>query len=224
MRLGVVCLLIVVCCGSVFADALLSVSATAGAQSCSQTSAVSATCNANSSVYVPAGQFYSPVSASGSISFGPTSSPAALGPQSIGTLDYSLQGNWAMGEGIGVSGEAAAALTATIHLPSDSGNWTFYGTSYDTTDDEGGAVGPIGIVTTDGNGAIEGSLSEFTVAHTPGTEFSVTIRVSDFVQESDSSNDLGFQLRMVDPVSTPEPATLLLIICTLPLTLLFRKP
>ena len=226
MRLGIVCLLMPVLGGSVFADALLSVSATAGTQSCQQSSTASASCSVNSSVYVPAGQFYSPVSASGSISFGVTSSPAALslGPPALGTLDYSLQGDWTMGQGIGLSGQAAASLSASINLPSDSGNWTFYGTSYDATDDQGGGVDSIQIVTSNGDGWVWGSAAApFTIVHTPGTPFAVTVDVSDSVQQVDSSNNFDFALRMVDPVDTPEPATWLLVLSALASGLLFRK-
>ena len=225
MRLGILCLLVPVLGGPVFADALLSVSAIAGAQSCSNASSSSASCNVNSSVYVPAGQFYSPVSAGGSLSFAPTDLAApSLGPQTIGPLDYSLQGNWSMGQGIGLSGQAQVTLSATINLPSDSGNWTFYGTAYDVTDDQGGGVGSIQIVTTDGSGWIsDDPLASFTIAHTPGTPFSVLIDVSDSVQASDSTNDFDLQLRMVDPIATPEPATWLLVLCALPVIFLFRK-
>lgn len=226
MRLGIVCLLLSAPGGLVFADALVSVSATAGTQSCTQATAASASCSVSSSVYVPAGQFYSPVSAEGNIAFGATGSPAALslGPPTAGPLDYSLQSNWAMGQGIGLSGQVAVSLTAFINLPSDSGNWAFYGSSYDATDDEGGGIGPIQIVTTDGSGWIlGGSASPFTIAHTPGTPFSVSINVSDFVQDADSSNDFDFQLRMVDPVTTPEPATWLLAGCGLIAGILLRK-
>jgi hypothetical protein len=224
MRLGILCLLVPALSGLAFADALLSISATAGTQSCSQASAASASCSVSSSVYLPAGQFYSPVSAGGSISFGPTSFQGALGPQTPGPLDYSLQGNWAMGQGIGLSGQAAVSLTASINLLSDSGNWTFYGTSYDATDDQGGELGPIQIVTTDGSGWIlGGSASSFTVDHTPGTPFSVSLSVSDIVEESNSSNDFNFDVRMVDPIATPEPATWLLVHCAAPLAFLPRK-
>lgn len=213
MRWGIFCLLVATLGGPVFADALLSVSASAGAQSCSQTAASSASCSVSSSVYVAAGQFYSPVSAGGSIAFESTGLAAlSIGPQAVGPLDYSLEGDWAMGQGIGLSGEAGVTLTASLDLPSDSGNWTFYGTTYDATDDQGGGIGPIEISTTDGNGWIMGgSPSSFTVAHTPGTPFSVLIDVSDVVQAADSSNNLDFQLRMVDPISTPEPATWMLV-------------
>lgn len=225
MRLGILCVLVPALGGCVFADALLSISATAGAQSCSQAAASSASCTVSSSVYVPAGQFYSPVSAGGSVSFSPTDLAAlSVGPQTMGPLDYSLQGEWTMGQGIGISGQAQVTLTATIDLPSNSGNWTFYGTAYDATDDQGGGVGPLEIVTTDGSGWIsDGPLSSFTVAHSPGNPFSVLISVSDSVQAADSSNDFDFQVRMVDPVSTPEPATWLLLLCAAPLGFLFRK-
>lgn len=226
MRLGIIWLLVPIFGGTAFADALLSVSATAGQQQCDQFSAASASCTATSSVYVPAGQFYSPVSAAGSIAFGPTASPGglSLGPQTIGTLDYSLQADWNMGQGIGLTGQAAVSLTATIDLPIDSGNWIFYGLSYDATDDQGGAVGPIQIVTSGGDGWIEGSPSQFTVEHTPGTPFSVAIAVSDSIQEADSSNDFDFQLRMIDPVSAPEPSTWLLLLAVAPLLFLLKKP
>jgi len=213
MRWGILCLLVPTLGGPVFADALLSVSATAGAQSCSQTAASSASCSVSSSMSVAAGQFYSPVSAGGSIEFGSTDlATLSLGPPAVGPLDYSLEGDWSMGQGIGLSGQAGVTLTASLDLPSDSGNWTFYGTSYDATDDQGGGIGPIEIFTTDGNGWIlGGSPSSFTVSHTPGTPFSVFIDVSDVVQAADSSNNLDFQLRMVDPISTPEPATWMLV-------------
>lgn len=225
MRLAILCLLVPVLSGPLFADALLSISASAGTQSCSQASPSSASCNVSASVYVPGGQFYSPVSAGASLSFAPTNLAASsLGPQTAGPLDYSLQGDWTTGQGIGLSGQAQVTLTATINLPSSSGNWTFYGTMYDATDDPGGGVGPIQIVTTDGSGWIsDGPLSSFTIAHTPGTPFSVLINLSDSVQAADSSNDMDFQIRMVDPIATPEPATWLLVFCTLPVGFLFRK-
>ncbi|MBV9761123.1 MAG: hypothetical protein JO340_11210 [Acidobacteriaceae bacterium] len=157
MRLGIVCLLVTVFGGGAFADALLSVSATAGSQQCEQFSAASASCGADSSVYVPAGQFYSPVSAQGYLSFEPTGSPDGLGPSTVGTQDYTLQGNWNMGQGIGLVGQAGMSFMATINLPSDSGDWVFYGWSSDATDDQGGALGAIEVVTSNGDGWIGGS-------------------------------------------------------------------
>jgi hypothetical protein len=35
----------------------------------------------------------------------------------------------------------------------------------------------------------------------------VSIDLSDFVAQADSSNNLAFDLRMVDPVAAPEPLT-----------------
>ena len=223
MRL--LCLLVAITGGTVWGDALVSISATAGAQGCSRAGASSASCSVSSSVYVPAGQFYSPVSAGGNIFFAPTDLTAiSLGPQAAGPLDYTLQGNWSMGQGIGLSGQAGVTLTASIDLPADSGDWAFYGDSYDATDDQGGGVGAIEIVTTDGSGWIEGAPSWFTISHTPGTPFSVSIDVSDFVQSADSSDDFDFQVRMVDPVATPEPATWPLVgIALLLFGFLFRK-
>jgi hypothetical protein len=209
----------------VFADTLLSVSAAAGTQSCSQSSAVAAFCTVSSTVSLPGGGFSSPVYAGGSLSFGPTNFGAGSpGPQTVGPLDYSLEGNWAMGQGIGLSGQAAVTLSASILLPSDSGNWTFYGSTFDATDDQGGGVGAIQIVTSDGSGWIQaGPDSSFTVAHTPGTPFSVSLNLSDLVEAADSSNQFDFDLRMVDPVSTPEPATWMLVLCALPGIFLLTK-
>lgn len=222
MRLGVICFLVSVFGGAAFADALISVSATAGPQQCEQSSAASVSCNATSSVYVPAAQFYSPVWAGGNLSFGPTSSPDGLGPQSIGPLDYTLQGNWNMGQGIGVAGQAAISFTATIDLPADSGNWIFYGSSYDATDDPGGAIGAIEVITSDGSGSIGGAPSEFGIIHASGP-FSVTLDISDTVQQADSSNNFSFELRMVDPVSTPEPGTLVLLLMGSPALFLLKR-
>jgi hypothetical protein len=224
MRLGIVYLLITAFGGGAFADALLSVNAAAGPQQCVQSSAASASCNASASVYVPAGQFYSPVWAGGNFSFGPTAAPDGLGPATIGTLDYTLQGNWNMGQGIAVAGQAQMSLTATIDLPSDSGNWIFYGSSSDSTDDNGGLVESIQIVTSGGDGAISGSLSQFEIDHTPGDPFSVTLNVSDTVEEAESSNNFNFELRMVDPVSTPEPGTWTLLLAGLPILFLLKRP
>jgi hypothetical protein len=223
MRWGTLCLVLPVLGGTVFADTLLSVNAAAGSQTCSQASAASASCSVSSTVYVPAGQFSSPVSAGGSISFASTGSPEAigLGPSAAGPLDYTLQGNWSMGQGIALSGQAAVSLSATIDLPSSSANWTFYGDSYDATDDQGGGLGPIEIVTSNGDGWIYNGTS-FTIAHTPGTPFSVSVDVSDLVEESDSSNNLDFAVRMVDPIATPEPATWLLVACAVPIGFLVR--
>jgi hypothetical protein len=222
MRVWFFCLFVGMLGGSALADTALSVTASAGAQSCSQTGTASASCSVSSSVPVD-GEFNSPVYANGSLSFGPTNLGGSPGPQSVGPLDYSLQGNWAMGQGIGLSGQAAATLSASIDLPSDSGDWTFYGSSYDATDDQGGAVGPIEIVTSDGNGWISGESSSFTIAHTPGTPFSVWLNASDLVEQADSSNQLDFDVRMVDPVATPEPATWLLLVGIVPGAFLLRK-
>lgn len=193
------------------ADTSLSVTATAGAQSCAdQAASASASCGVSSSVFVPAGQLYSPASASGTLSFGRSggSEMMALGPPSIGTLDYSLQGNWSMGEGIGLSDQASVSLTAVLNLPQNSGNWTFYGTSYDATDDAGGGVGAIEIITSNGDGWISGSSpSSFTISHHYGTPFSVSLDVFDFVSQGQSSNDFYFDLRMVDPIAAPELPT-----------------
>jgi hypothetical protein len=210
--------------GPAFADTLLSVSAAAGTQNCSQASAASASCSVSSSVYVPAGDFYSPVTAGGSISLGYTGAPGTLGPQTLASLDYTLQGSWYMAQGIGLSGQAAVTLDATIDLPSDSGNWVFYGSSYDATDDSGGQLGPIQIITTDGTGSISGSFSSFTIDHTPGAPISVSLSLPDFVGEADSSNTLNFDIRMTDPVATPEPATWLLLLPALGLGWLVKKP
>jgi hypothetical protein len=224
MRVGFFCLIAAMLGGSASGDTLLSISASAGPQSCSQTGTASASCSVSSTIPVAGGQFNSPVYAGGSISFGSTNLGGSPGPQTIGPLDYSLEGYWAMGQGIGLSGQAAVTVTALIELPSDSGNWTFYGSSYDATDDQAGAVGPIEIVTSDGSGWISGAASSFTIAHTPGTPFSVWLSASDLVEEADSSNQFDFDIRMVDPVATPEPATWLLILVALPGILLLRKP
>jgi hypothetical protein len=224
MRVGFFCLSVAMLSGSASADALLSIAASAGTQSCSQTGTASASCSVNSTVSVAGGQFNSPVYAGGAISYGATNLGAGSpGPPSVGPLDYSLEGNWAMGQGIGLSGQAAVTLSASIDLPSGSGNWTFYGTGYDATDDQGGAVGPIEIVTSDGSGWISGAASSFTIAHTPGTPFSVWLNASDLVEEADSSNQFNFEVRMVDPVATPEPGTWLMVLGSVPGLLLLRK-
>jgi hypothetical protein len=197
------------------ADALLSVSATAGSESCQQAAAASASCSVSSSIYVPGGQFYSPASASGNVSFGATVFPETLllGPQGVQSLDYFLNANWSMGQGIALNDEASVELSASIELPANSGDWIFYGASYDATDDEGGEIGPIQVVTSAGTTWISGSgTSAFTIAHTPGTPLSLSINLSDYVAEAQSSNNLQFELRMLDPISTPEPASWALIL------------
>jgi hypothetical protein len=223
MRLSIP-LLVLAVGAPAFADTLLSVSAAAGAQNCYQASAASASCTVSSSVYVPAGEFYSPVTAGGSISFAPSASPGTLGPQTLSSLDYTLQGTWYMAQGLGLSGQAAVTLNATIDLPADSGNWVFYGSSYDATDDSGGQLGPIQIITSDGTGSISGSFSSFTIDHTPGTPLSLSLSLPDFVGEADSSNDLNFDIRMTDPIATPEPASWLLMLPALGFGWLVKKP
>lgn len=194
------------------AGTLLSVSAVAGAQSCqTQSTTGIASCSVSANVPIPAAQFDSPVSASGTISFGHTAYSAGtlLGPQSVGTLDYSLAGSWSMGQGIGLNDQVSVSLSAALTLPTHSGDWTFYSSVFDATDDSGGALGPIQIVTTDGNIWLSGGFpSTMTIHHAVGTPFVVSIELSDFVADADSSNNLSFDLRMVDPISTPEPFTL----------------
>src|ERR1700761_8193580 len=112
-----VCLLPLVLGTMANADTLLSVAATAGTQSCAQQAAgANASCGVSSSVFVPAGPLYSQASASGNLAFGRSGgNDLSLGPQSIGPLDYSLQGNWSMGEGIGLSNQASVSLTAVLN-------------------------------------------------------------------------------------------------------------
>jgi hypothetical protein len=186
------------------AGSLLSVNATAGPQSCQMQSASGiASCSTSASVLVPGGQFASPVTAGGTVSFGETPYSNA------GPLDYTLSAYWNMGQGIGLSGQASVSIAANLTLPSDSGDWTFYLSLQDSTDDSGGALGPIQIVTTDGSAWLSsGFPSTFTVNHPVGTPLDVSLDLSDFVAESDSSNNLTFDLRMVDPVAAPEPLTL----------------
>jgi hypothetical protein len=198
------------------ADALLSITAAAGAQTCHrQSSSGTASCSASGSVWVPAGQFDSPVNASGTLSFGHTgeSEAMSLGPQSISALDYSLAGSWSMGQGIGLSNQASMSLSATLTLPAQSGDWTFYSSVFDATDDSGGAVGPIQIVTTDGSAWLSGGFpATVTIHHPSGTPIVVSVELSDFVAQADSSNNLSFDLRMMDPVAMPEPSTLLSVV------------
>ena len=130
-----------------------------------------------------------------------------------------------MGQGIGLNDEVSATLTASIDLPSDSGDWVFYGASYDATDDTAGEVGPVQIVTTNGTHWISSSTpSMFAIAHAPGTPLSVSIDISDYVEQAQSSNNFDFELRMVDPVAVPEPATWLLIVSALSLLFVLRTP
>lgn len=195
-----------------YADSLLSVIATAGPQTCQAQSTRSASCSASANVFIPAGQFESPATASGSLTFGRTGYAGilSLGPQSVGALDYSLAANWSMGQGIGLSAQASVSLSAVLTLPAESGDWTFYSSVFDATDDAGGELGPIQIVTTDGTVWLSGGFAPGqTVHHQAGTPFVVSIDVSDFVAQADSSNNLAFDLRMIDPVSAPEPLTLL---------------
>jgi hypothetical protein len=193
------------------ADALLSVTATAGTQSCQmQSSNGSASCSASGTVFVPAGAFDSPVNASGALTFGHTqyTDAMSLGPPSIGTLDYTLAGNWSMGQGIGLNNQASVSLSAVLTLPAQSGNWTFYSSIFDATDDSGGEIGPIEIVTSDGSAWLAGGFpSSVTIPHPAGTPFAVSLELSDFVAQADSSNNLTLDLRMVDPIAAPEPGS-----------------
>jgi hypothetical protein len=194
------------------ADPLLSVTTTAGPQSCqTQSTSGTASCSASANVFVAAGQFNSPVSASGALTFGPTqyADAIAVGPQSIGALDYTLSANWSMGQGIGLSNQAGVSLSAVLTLPAQSGNWTFYSSLFDATDDSGGEVGAIEILTTDGNAWLSGSSpSSASIAHPFGTPFVVSLELSDFVAQADSSNNLSLDLRMVDPIAAPEPLSI----------------
>jgi hypothetical protein len=189
---------------SASAGSLLSVNATAGPQSCQMQSASGvASCSATASVPVPGGQFASPVSAAGTVSFGETPYSSA------GPLDYTLSAEWNMGQGIGLSSQASMSIAADLTLPSDSADWTFYLSVQDATDDSGGALGPIQIVTTDGSAWLSaGFPSTMTIDHPIGTPFEVSLDLADLVAESDSTNNLTFDLRMVDPVAAPEPLTL----------------
>jgi hypothetical protein len=133
------------------AGSLLSVNATAGPQSCQMQSASGiASCSASASVLVPGGQFASPVTAAGTVSFGETQYSTA------GPLDYTLSAYWNLGQGLGLTGQASLSIAANLTLPSDSGDWTFYLTLQDATDDSGGALGPVQIVTTDGSAWLSG--------------------------------------------------------------------
>jgi hypothetical protein len=209
------------------ADVLLSVTATAGPQTCqAQSTSGTASCTASANVFVPAGQFNSPVSASGTLTFGHTeySQAISLGPESVGALDYSLNANWSMGQGIGLSNQASMTLHAVLTLPAESGDWTFYLSVFDATDDSGGGLGPIEIVTTDGTAWLsDGFPSSATIHHPAGTPFVVSLDLADFVAEADSSNTLSFDLRMVDPVAAPEPSSLFTALLGLVGTILLAK-
>jgi hypothetical protein len=223
MRFLCASLLLVTLQTTATADALLSVTATAGPESCQvQSASGSASCSASANVFVPAGQFDSPATASGAISFGRTtySQAVSLGPQPVVALDYSLAGNWSMGQGIGLSDQAGVSFNATLTLPSQSGDWTFYSSVFDATDDSGGELGPIQIVTTDGSAWLAGGFpSAVTIHHPAGTPFVVSLQISDFVAQADSSNTLTFDLRLIDPLASPEPLPLATAILGLTLCL-----
>ena len=127
-----------------------------------------------------------------------------------------------MGQGIGLNNQASVTLSATVTLPSNSANWTFYTSVLEQTDDSGGGIGPVQIVTSDGSTWVGGGFpSSFTVSHASGTPFVVSFELSDFVAEADSSNNLWFDLRMIDPIAAPEPRTLVGVLLGLTAVLAF---